>query len=130
MRLHPVVLPGGLGAHKWADRALIDAFSGPGVTPLICDLDGTVLEAGYAAVLIETGGVLVAPPLDGRILPSVSREAALQAARHAGRPTAIRPFTLAELQAADAIVLTSSLRGPHPGTPARPSGTRRNDRSV
>ena len=28
--LNPVTLPGGLGAHKWADRTLIEALSGPG----------------------------------------------------------------------------------------------------
>jgi para-aminobenzoate synthetase/4-amino-4-deoxychorismate lyase len=113
--LRPVTLPGGLGVHKWADRSLIDALSTPGSTPLFCDLDGTVLEAGYAAVLIALGDVLVAPPLDGRLLPSVSRELALRAARRAGFETRVAGFTLAEARAARGLVLTSSLRGAHPG---------------
>jgi len=118
--LRPVVLPGGLGAHKWADRTLIDALSAPGSTPLFCDLDGQVLEAGYAAVLIIEGDVLVAPPLDGRLLPSVSRQRTLHDARAAGLRVVLEPFTLDRARAADAVVLTSALRGPHPG--ALPGG--------
>jgi anthranilate/para-aminobenzoate synthase component I len=114
-RLEPVVLPGGLGPHKWADRRLIDELSTAGSSPLLCDLDGSVLEAGYAAILIAAGGTVRAPALDGRLLDSVSRRDALQAARTAGLRTVIGPVSLAEVRAAEAIVLTSSLRGPHPG---------------
>ena len=113
--LRPVVLPGGLGAHKWADRTLVDTLSGRGATPLLCDLDGHVLEAGYAALLIVEGDVVVAPPLDGRILPSVSRRRALDDAVAAGLRVCIEPVTLQRARAADAVVLTSALRGPHPG---------------
>ena len=113
--LTPVTLPGGLGAHKWADRKLIDALSSPGLTPLLCDLDGTVLEAGYAAVVIASGGVIIAAPLDGRILDSLSRRRLLRAADRVGLATEIRPFGLDEARTADAILLSSSLRGPHPG---------------
>jgi para-aminobenzoate synthetase/4-amino-4-deoxychorismate lyase len=105
MTLRPVVLPGGLGAHKWADRTLIDSLSPPGVTPLFCDLDGHVLEAGYAAVAIVEDDVLVVPPLDGRILPSISRARLL-----AGREHRVEAFTLDRLHRADEIVLTSALR--------------------
>jgi para-aminobenzoate synthetase/4-amino-4-deoxychorismate lyase len=118
--LAPVVLPGGLGAHKWADRTLIDALSAPGSTPLFCDLDGQVLEAGYAAVLILEGETLVVPPLDGRLLPSVSRQRTLDAAPAAGLSVVLEPFTLDRARAASAVVLTSALRGPHPG--ALPGG--------
>ncbi|HEY8764524.1 MAG TPA: chorismate-binding protein, partial [Solirubrobacteraceae bacterium] len=115
VRLIPVVLPGGLGAHKWADRRLVDTLSGDGSTPLFCDLDAHVLEAGYAAVMIVEAGVLIAPPLDGRLLPSVSRERLLKTAAAAGLQVTVGPFTLERMRAADAILLTSSLRGPHPG---------------
>jgi para-aminobenzoate synthetase/4-amino-4-deoxychorismate lyase len=113
--LRPLVLPGGLGAHKWADRRLIDAHSAPAVTPLVCDLDGSVLEAGYAAVLLASDGALIAPPLDGRLLASVSRDQALRAAHARGRSVVIARITLDDVRAAKAIILTSSLRGPHPG---------------
>ena len=114
--LRPVVLPGGLGEHKWADRALIEMLSGPGVTPLFCDLDGTVLEAGYAAVAIVEGNQLVVPPLDGRLLPSVSRAAMLEVSDlHA----VVEPFTLDRARGADTVLLTSALRGPHRALLAR-----------
>ncbi len=68
--LTPYVLPGGLGEHKWVDRRLIDALGG---TPLFLDADGTVLEAGWASVLVRRDGRLLTPRVDGRILPSTSR---------------------------------------------------------
>jgi para-aminobenzoate synthetase / 4-amino-4-deoxychorismate lyase len=114
MGLRPVVLPGGLGAHKWADRALVESLSSATSTPLICDLDGEVLEAGYAAALIVEGDLLVAPPFDGRALPSVSRERALAIAHAVDLRVAIEAFTLERARAADAVILTSALRGPHP----------------
>jgi para-aminobenzoate synthetase/4-amino-4-deoxychorismate lyase len=112
MYLRPVVLPGGLGAHKWADRTLIEVLSAPDITPLFCDLDGTVLEAGYAAVAIVEDDVLVVPPLDGRILPSFSRERMLATD---GRPVVVESFTLDRARQAGAVLLTSTLRGPHAG---------------
>jgi para-aminobenzoate synthetase/4-amino-4-deoxychorismate lyase len=113
--LEPVIVPGGLGAHKWVDRTLIDALSGPGLTPLVCDLDGTVLEAGYAAVLAVVGTTVLAPVLDGRQLPSLSRELTLRAARERGLRVELAALSLRDLEAADAIVLCSSLRGAHLG---------------
>jgi para-aminobenzoate synthetase/4-amino-4-deoxychorismate lyase len=116
MQLLPVAVPGGLGGHKWADRGLIETHSSPGITPLICDSDGSVLEAGYAAVLVAIGRRIVSPPLDGRLLPSLSRERLLHAASRAGWEVCLRELSLSELASADAIVLTSSLRGPHPAS--------------
>jgi para-aminobenzoate synthetase/4-amino-4-deoxychorismate lyase len=66
-------------------------------------------------VLLATDDALIAPPLDGRLLASVSRHHTLEAGRRAGRRVVIRPITIDQLRAADAIILTSSLRGPHPG---------------
>jgi para-aminobenzoate synthetase / 4-amino-4-deoxychorismate lyase len=113
--LIPVVVPGGLGPHKWADRALIESFSGPGTTPLICDLDGEALEGGYAAVMIVRGEELVMPPLDGRQLPSVSRTRIAWMALDEGLTVTQAPITLPDALAADGVLLGSSLRGPHPG---------------
>ena len=135
--LTPVTVAGGLGAHKWRDRRWLDALSAAvaPAQPLLVDLDGRVLEAASAAVLlVDADGVLVAPPLDGRILPSVTRAAALAAARRRGRPTAIRPIALHELATARAVLLASALRGVRevsaaPGGALRSWGRRRRSRN-
>ncbi len=81
--LHPYTLPGGLGAHKWRDRTLVDALR---QTPLLVDADGTVLEAGWANVLIRRGEL--PPPTAGR-RPHPARHVA--AGGRGGGPHARRP---------------------------------------
>ena len=95
--LHPYTLPGGLGAHKWRDRTLVDALP---QTPLLLDADGTVLEAGWANVLIRRGGVLLTPRADGRILPGTTLPDAEDA-----------DLTLTDLGRADEILVSSSVVG-------------------
>jgi len=114
LALEPVTIPGGLGAHKWRDRGLLDALCAhvAPATALLVDLDGAVLEAARASVLaVEGDGVLATPPLDGRILPGVTRARALAAARDAGIPTAERPIALAALAGAREVMLASALSG-------------------
>jgi para-aminobenzoate synthetase/4-amino-4-deoxychorismate lyase len=107
LRLVPWTIPGGLGAHKWADRRAIDqATERFGATPLIVDEDGSVLEASWANVWAREGTRLVTPPADGRLLPGTARARLLQSELE----TAEETLTLARLEAADVIVLTSALR--------------------
>ena len=104
LELAPVCIPGGLGEHKWADRRWLDALSErvrPRI-PLITDLDGLVLEAAWANVVIVEGDTLVTPPRDGRILPGVGVEAL--AARE-------DEIDLERLGRADAVLLVNALRG-------------------
>ncbi len=106
--LAPWTVPGGLGAHKWADRHAVDeATRRLGATPLIVDEDGAVLEAAWANVWVREGDRLVTPPADGRLLPGVTRAWLLRTEPN----TAEEPLTLERLEAADVIVLTSALRG-------------------
>jgi para-aminobenzoate synthetase/4-amino-4-deoxychorismate lyase len=112
LRLTPFALPGGLGAHKWRDRRLLDALAvhRPGTVPLLIDTDGLVLEAAYANLwIVETGG-LITPPADGRILPGVTR-AELLAEEPGARE---EPIELERLEGAEAIFLTSSIAGRRP----------------
>jgi para-aminobenzoate synthetase/4-amino-4-deoxychorismate lyase len=107
LRLAPFVLPGGLGAHKWRDRRLLEALSAlaPGTVPLLIEHDGTVLEAAYANVWLASGGALLTPPADGRLLPGVRRAELL-----AGTPGAREEhIDLDRLRAADAIFITSAI---------------------
>jgi para-aminobenzoate synthetase/4-amino-4-deoxychorismate lyase len=116
--LVPLALPGGLGEHKWADRRLVDAAP---PTALLCDLDGAVLEAAWGNVWAVEGDALLTPPADGRLLPGVTRARLLErvpAAREA-------PLTLDRLAAADAVLVSSSLRLVTPAAlEGRPAGTR------
>ncbi len=108
VRLAPCLLPGGLGAHKWADRRLLDALAvALGAVPLLVDGDGAVLEAAWASVWAQEGDRLVTPPADGRLLPGVTRAALL-----AEDPRCFEePVSLRRLRAADAVWVSSSLRG-------------------
>jgi para-aminobenzoate synthetase / 4-amino-4-deoxychorismate lyase len=116
IHLRTVTLPGGLGDRKWRDRQLIDALEEDAepALPLLVDLDGAVLETTRANVFALVGDVLVTPPLDGRILPGVTRRRTLALAARLGLPTAERPLALDELRAARAVLVTGALRGPQP----------------
>ncbi len=111
--LSPFVIPGGLGRHKWRDRELLQSLAAhmPGTVPLLVDTDGQVLEASHANVWLVIGRALITPPADGRILPGVTRAVVLESDPRARA----EPFDLARVASADAIFLTSSIRGRHPG---------------
>jgi para-aminobenzoate synthetase/4-amino-4-deoxychorismate lyase len=108
--------PDWAGAHKWADRDWLEAREAElgDVVPLILTPDDEVLEAGRANVFVVIDGTLATPPADGRILPGTARAATLGLAAELGIPTAERPLHLADLQRADDLFLTSSLRGIRP----------------
>jgi len=118
VRLRPITLPGGLGAHKWSDRRLLAALTeAAGAEPLLCDLDGLVLEAARANVFaVEGGGRLVTPPADGRILPGVTRARVLELAAELGLEVHEEPLDLARLERAKEILVTGALGGVEPAT--------------
>jgi para-aminobenzoate synthetase/4-amino-4-deoxychorismate lyase len=110
--LTPFALPGGLGAHKWRDRRLLDALGAvaAGAVPLLTDTDEQVLEAAYANVWIVEGDELITPPADGRILDGTTRAALLEADGLAREEA----FDLGRMARADSVFLTSSISGRHP----------------
>lgn len=115
LALRSVVVERGLGAHKWADRGLLEAAEAarPGAVPLLVDRDGFVLEASRGSVFLVRDGTLLTPPADGRILPSIARRRVIEAARGDGIETHEEGFTLAELRAGEAF-LAGSVRGIEP----------------
>lgn len=107
--LRPHQASGGLGPHKWADRAALPGAT-PGQAPLLVDGD-EVLEVAWANVFAVRGGALFTPPLDGRILPGVTRATTIQLARARGFEVSERALPLGELRLADEVFLTNSIRG-------------------
>jgi para-aminobenzoate synthetase / 4-amino-4-deoxychorismate lyase len=110
--LHSLAVPGGLGAHKWRDRSLLDrAQARLGGLPLVVDIDGSVLEAARANVFAVHDGALFTPPLDGRILPGVTRTRVIELAKSAAIPVHERPLRRDDLLHADEVLLSGSVRG-------------------
>ena len=72
--------------------------------------DGWLTEASASNVLVVIGGEIVAPPKDNHILPGITYDAALEFARDAGLPFAIRPVSKDETFAADEMWLSSSTK--------------------
>jgi para-aminobenzoate synthetase/4-amino-4-deoxychorismate lyase len=111
--LATVSVEAGFGVHKLADRGWleqIEAAAGDGVRPLLVTRSGALLETTRASVFLLRGGVAATPPLDGSILPGVTRDVLLERARRAGMPVHELPLTLEDLRDADAVLLTSALR--------------------
>jgi para-aminobenzoate synthetase/4-amino-4-deoxychorismate lyase len=114
--LHPVLVRGGLGAHKWADRAGLAWTSSESdrCLPLVLDAGGEVLEASRANVFAVEEEALITPPADGRILPGVGRARTIEAARTLGIELREEALTIDRLIAAGEAFLTGSVRGVEP----------------
>ena len=119
LRLLPVVVPGGLGAHKWADRTrLAEAAALVGTDPaspaedvLLLDADGAVLETGRYNVLAVVDGVLVTPLAEGRLRPGTARAAVLALAARLGVPVREAALALPDLARASEVLVTNALHG-------------------
>jgi para-aminobenzoate synthetase/4-amino-4-deoxychorismate lyase len=109
----PIVIPGGLGEHKWIDRTIVD-----GPEALLVDLDGTVLESTRGSIWIVEGDRIVTPPTDGRILPGVTRQYVL-----AFEDAAVEEVPYERLLGADDAFVTSAVRGLQPLAGYTPSPT-------
>jgi len=72
--------------------------------------DGFLTEASASNVLVVIAGSIVAPPKDNLILPGITYDAALEFARDAGLPLAVRPVPRDEALAADEMWLSSSTK--------------------
>lgn len=116
VELAPVVVPGGIGAHKWADRRLLEraeADVAPAV-PLVVDADGAQLEGSRGSLFLVHGGTVLTPPADGRLLPGITRAQAIGIARRLGIEVRERSVGVAELAGADEVFLTGAVRGVEP----------------
>ena len=116
----PVVVPGGLGRHKWNDRRMLQVVEPrPGTwtsdcDALLVDTDGAVLETGRGNVFLVMDGSVHTPATDGRILPGVTRQAVIDLLEAAGIAVHETPCALADLGGAHEVFVTNSLGGVRP----------------
>jgi para-aminobenzoate synthetase / 4-amino-4-deoxychorismate lyase len=119
--LRPVIVAGGVGAHKWRDRRLLAELAArAGLAPdehlLITDETGELLETDRANVFAVIDGVLLTPPADGRLLPGTTRAAVMHAAHNHGMRVGQKPLTLGELASASEVFVTNAVAGVLPVT--------------
>ncbi|MGA7298542.1 MAG: aminodeoxychorismate lyase [Rhodanobacteraceae bacterium] len=88
-----------LARNEWQDDSIAEG--------LVCDADGHVISATAANLFAVLGGVLSTPSVDVCGVAGVARAELL--ARH--DDVVVRPVALQELQQAEEIFLTSSVRG-------------------
>jgi branched-subunit amino acid aminotransferase/4-amino-4-deoxychorismate lyase len=111
--LATVRVAGGAGAHKLLDRSWfeqIEALAGAGVRPLLVTASGELLETTRANVFLLRDGALATPPADGSILAGTVRASVLEHAARLGIEARELPLTLAQLDEADIVVLSGSVR--------------------
>jgi para-aminobenzoate synthetase / 4-amino-4-deoxychorismate lyase len=114
--LRPVIVPGGIGGHKWRDRRLLAELTAraglaAGAHLLIIDETGELLETDRANVFAVIDGVLLTPPADGRLLPGTARAAVMRAARAHSIKVGQKPLTLDQLSAATEVFVTNAVAG-------------------
>jgi para-aminobenzoate synthetase / 4-amino-4-deoxychorismate lyase len=121
--LEPLVLPGGLGEHKWRDRRLVGiasryrgTISGHEQAALLVDADGSVLEAAWGNFWVLEGDILITPPTDGRILPGVTRALLLELAPSLGLRAREEPISVHRARRTAVMFATSAIRLAVPAT--------------
>jgi para-aminobenzoate synthetase/4-amino-4-deoxychorismate lyase len=115
--LRSVLVAGWRGERKWADRRLLERLDA-GVAPhsaLLVDCRRGALETTRASLFaVGADGVLRTPPLDGSVLPGVTRARAIALARDAGVDVSEERLPLERLHAARELFATGSVRGVEP----------------
>jgi D-alanine transaminase len=100
-----MLLPNVLAAQKAREAGAIDA---------ILVRDGFALEATKANLFLVSKGVLRTAPNGPRILPGVTRAAAIEAARRIGLPVEERAFRIEEMYGAQEVFLASTTLWTYP----------------
>lgn len=103
----------GFGPLKITDRRVLEKLeteTKPAL-PLLLDSSGYILETSRHNVFIIQGGGLVTPPLDGRILPGITRQAVIEEAHKLGLTCREEPVTLDQAKAADDMFVTNAIIG-------------------
>jgi para-aminobenzoate synthetase / 4-amino-4-deoxychorismate lyase len=119
-------VPGGWGAHKWLDRGLLASWQDPAdrdLDPLLVDEHDRALETGRGNLFVVRDGRVSTPPLDGRILPGITRAAVLGVLDGLGIAHEQRPLPLDDVRTADEVFVTNAIGGVRPVTTCDDVGT-------
>lgn len=98
-----------------ANVLMKQAATEAGANEAIIVSGGEVLEGASTSVFMVSGGVIVTPPNNHRILPGTTRDAVLELAQNR-IPTQVRPIRLAELMQADEVWIAAATRDVLPVT--------------
>jgi para-aminobenzoate synthetase / 4-amino-4-deoxychorismate lyase len=103
----------GNGPLKVSDRRNLEALEAQTTPafPLLIDGTNKILETTRHNVFIIEGASIVTPPLDGRILPGITRQVALELAQKLGIAHLEEPITLERAISADGMFVTNALIG-------------------
>lgn len=78
---------------------------------VMCDAEGRVAEGSTSNIFAVSAGVITTPPLHVGLLPGITRDCVLRLAGEAGIDTREDELTPADLETADEVFITSSIRG-------------------
>lgn len=81
-----------------------------GLDEAILVRDGAVMEGTASNLFIVSNGLLITPPDSEELLPGVTRDLVIELAREDGLPFAQAAISIADLESADEIWITSSTR--------------------
>ena len=99
-----------IGNYLVAVLAMREAKKSGALEALVVNAEGRVVEGATSNVFYLKAGTLMTPPLDSGILPGITREHVLGAAQSLGCPVRFACPRLEELQAADEVFVSSSIR--------------------
>lgn len=113
LRLPLTILADGLGRHKWSDTTVVQTMEvrNRGQQIMIVDPEGRCLESTRGNILVFRGTSVVTPPLDGRIVPGVTRRAVLDLSSRHGLDVHVREVWIDELESSDGMAVCGSLGG-------------------
>jgi para-aminobenzoate synthetase/4-amino-4-deoxychorismate lyase len=103
----------GRGGFKLSDRGVLEvleAESSPAI-PLMIDGRNNLLETTRQNIFVVEGDTIVTPPLDGRILPGITRAVVLSLAADAGITHAETEISLERALQSDGLFMTNALSG-------------------
>ena len=81
-----------------------------GCTEAVFHRGERVTECAHSALLMIKDGVLVAPPLDELVLPSITRAIIFKLCEENGIKTEVRAFTVEEMMDADEVLVCSTTK--------------------